>query len=378
MTKLLILNYEYPPLGGGAANANWFLLQELMLYPEIKVELVTSSTSGFRIEEQKNVKIHYLDINKSEELHKQSISDLLLYSFKAYLYVKKMLKTTDFDLIHSYFGIPCGYIAQKLDKPYIVSLRGSDVPFHTKKYYWLDRLFFARMSKQVVWKKAEFVVANSEGLALEVHNTAPEQLVELIPNGVDTHFFRPKSKNNSALEIISVSRVTIHKGYRYLLSALEGLQNYHLTIVGDGPDVHELEKIAKQKNINISFVGRLEKGGVLERLQQADVFVLPSLNEGMSNAVMEAMAVGLPVIMTNVGGASELIKQNGFVVKKQNTNELKEALITYQKDKILREKHALQSRKLAEEMSWANTAKEYVQLYDRVINKTLSATKTNK
>lgn len=370
MTRLLILNYEYPPLGGGAANANWFLLQELMHYSEIEIELVTSSTSSFRIEEQRNIKIHYLDINKSEGLHKQSIRELLTYSLRAYTYVKKLLETTDFDLIHSYFGIPCGYIANKLNKPYIVSLRGSDVPFHSKKFYWLDLLFFARMNKQTVWKQAEFVVANSDGLANEVYAIAPNQQVELIPNGVDTQYFHPKRKQNAVLEIISVSRITKHKGYRYLLEALADLSNYHLTLVGDGPDSVELKRIAKQKGVNITFTGRLEKEEVLACLQRSDVFVLPSLNEGMSNAVMEAMAVGLSVVMTNVGGATELIKENGFVVKKESVSDLREALTRYQNDDELLKKHSENSRKQAEIMSWENAAKAYVYLYDKILNQT--------
>jgi hypothetical protein len=82
---------------------------------------------------------------------------------KALSYSKKLCLTQKYDICHAFFGIPCGYITMKLkekyDIPYIVSLRGSDVPFYSKKYYWLDKLAFKRLSKKI-WAQADTVVAN--------------------------------------------------------------------------------------------------------------------------------------------------------------------------------------------------------------------------
>ena len=124
MKKILILNYEFPPLGGGAANATYYLLKEFSKFPDLELDLVTSSVDKFRIEQfAPNIRIHYLDINKKGNLHYQSIKDLLTYSWKSLKYCKKLKQEAKFDLIHAFFSSPCGYIAMKLKIPYIVSLR---------------------------------------------------------------------------------------------------------------------------------------------------------------------------------------------------------------------------------------------------------------
>jgi hypothetical protein len=78
-----MLNYEFPPLGGGAGNANYFLFKELAKVDNLKIDLVTSSVSSFRIENfLQNINIHYLDIGKQGNLLYQSNEDLLRYSYK--------------------------------------------------------------------------------------------------------------------------------------------------------------------------------------------------------------------------------------------------------------------------------------------------------
>lgn len=143
--NILFLNYEYPPLGGGAGNATWYLLKEYEKMPDLQVTLVTSSTGSFRMERPSdNVTIYYLDIGKRGSLHYQSSKDLLKYSWKAWLFCRRYLKGNHIDLIHAFFGIPCGLIALLLGKPYIVSLRGSDVPFYNNRFHWLDKLIVLR------------------------------------------------------------------------------------------------------------------------------------------------------------------------------------------------------------------------------------------
>ncbi|MDP3964090.1 MAG: glycosyltransferase, partial [bacterium] len=136
MTKVLMLNYEFPPLGGGAGNASFYMLKEFSRFENLTIELITSSVAKFKIEEfSPRIRVHYLDISKNGSIHYQSDADLLHYSWKAYRYSKKLLKQSTFDLIHAFFGIPCGFIASHLQLPYIISLRGSDVPFYNPRFH---------------------------------------------------------------------------------------------------------------------------------------------------------------------------------------------------------------------------------------------------
>ena len=363
--KVLMLNYEFPPLGGGTSIANFFILGEFEKFDNIEIHLVTSSIDKERIENfSKNICVHYLDIGKHGNLHFQSITDLLKYSFKAYGYAKKLNKKLHFNFIHAFFGVPCGFIAMKLGLPYIVSLRGSDVPFHTPRFKWLDILFFKRMSKKI-WTNAKFVVANSKGLKKEALQTNPAQPIEVIYNGVDCTQFKPASEShkNEKLTLVSTGRLAPHKGYHFLIKALEGIENVKLILIGGGKQRDELIKLSEKLNVETEFKGKLQHKQIVNELQKANVFVLPSVTEGMSNSLLEAIACGLPVLVTNVGGSAELVKDNGFIVEKASFLALREKIKLYLSDKELIRKQSEASHKIAQTMSWGNVAKEYLEIY---------------
>lgn len=366
MKKVLILNYEFPPLGGGAANATHYLLKEFANYSDLQIDLVTSSVDKFKIEKfSDNITIHYLDINKKGNFHYQSIKDLLRYSFKSYFYCQKLKKQKKFDLVHTFFGIPCGYIAMKLKIPYIVSLRGSDVPFYNNRFYYLDKFIFKRLS-QKIWKKAKKVIANSEKLKQLALNSLPGQTIEIIPNGIDVNKFKPnKNKEiNCPIRLISTGRLIERKGYKYLIEAISGIKEVELVLVGDGNIKKELEVHVQKYNSKVIFLGNKNHDEIVNLLQRADIFVLPSLNEGMSNSILEAMACGLPIITTDTGGSLELIQGNGFIVKKGDSLELKSVIEKLINDYNLIVEMGNISRRLAEEMSWKKVAKKYQEIYN--------------
>jgi glycosyltransferase involved in cell wall biosynthesis len=369
--KILMLNYEFPPLGGGAGNATYYMLKEFSKYPNLEIDLVTSSVDKFRIEKfSKNIIIHFLDIGKKGNLHYQSNKDLLTYSWKAYNYSKELIKTKEFDLCHAFFGIPCGYIAMKLKDeyniPYIVSLRGSDVPFYNKRFYLLDSLVFKRLSKKI-WKNAKSVIANSEGLRELALDSNPTQKISIIYNGVDINEFAPlkNKKIGDKIILVSTGRLIKRKGYNYLIKSISELKNVELNLIGDGNLKDELVELSKIEDSSVKFLGKINHEELPKYLQKSNIFILPSLNEGMSNSVLEAMACGLPIITTDTGGSKELIKNNGFIVKQADVNSLKNAIEEYLKNPELIKLHGDNSRKLAEKMSWENVAKEYERGYKK-------------
>ena len=134
--KVLMLNYEYPPLGGGGSNACKYILKEFAK-KDLTVDLVTSSPSG-TFETEKigdTVNIYKLPVNK-KSVHYWTQREIMTYSLRAHKFIKELLKENDYDLCHAFFGIPCGAIAYQFRKkmPYIVSLRGSDVPGFNKRF----------------------------------------------------------------------------------------------------------------------------------------------------------------------------------------------------------------------------------------------------
>jgi glycosyltransferase involved in cell wall biosynthesis len=368
--RILLLSYEYPPLGGGAGVAMQYLLRGLSQTEGLAADLVTSAVDRHHVEHlEGEVAVHYLDIGKAGSIHYQTNRELLAYSVKSYMYARRLLRQHHYDLVHAFFGIPSGYIASKLPLPYIVSLRGSDVPFYNKRFERLDRLFFKRMSRRV-WQRAAFVVANSEGLKALALESSPTQEIGVVYNGVDTDRFRPgriAPKKGKRRVIVSTGRLIERKGYQFLIEALRGVDDFELQLVGDGNMGETLRAMASDLGVPVNLLGKKTREEIVPILQAADIFVLPSLNEGMSNALLEAIACGLPVVVTDVGGSRELVKDNGFVVEKGSPKALRKALLEYQGNPALVKSHRKASRKKALTMSWQKMSHAYVALYEKVV-----------
>lgn len=366
--RVLLLNYEFPPLGGGSGNACYFLLKQFSSYSNLEIDLITAST-GFSREEKfsKKITIYYLDIaKKNKNLHYQSIKDLIVYSYKAFIKAKQLQSFKKYDLVHAFFGIPCGLLAWILSKRFIISLRGSDVPFYNSRFYWLDRLLFQWLSR-LIWKHSRYVVANSYNLKKLALITNSNQKIKLIPNGVDANVFKPNPKISRKKIILFVGRLIKRKGLNYLLRAFARIKKngFSLWVVGDGPEKKKLNKLCQKLKISqsVKFLGIVARQDLVKIYQQAAIFVLPSLNEGMSNAFLEAISSGLAVIVTNVGDSKKIIRGNGIIIRRHSVKSITKALHIYiEKPKLLRI-HQTKSVEIASQFKWKEAAKSYYRLY---------------
>ncbi len=381
--KILFLNYEYPPLGGGAANATRYILREFSRMPDVEVHLVTSGM-GKEYEKEHvggSVWVHRLPIGKDpEKIHSQSVRDLLVYSFRAWRFSSGLIrdswrKEKPFDRTIAFFGIPCGALALwfrwQFDMPYVVSLRGSDVPGYSEKY---DQLYlFLAPLVRLVWRKALAVVPNSRGLAELAAKTSPKQAFAIIPNGVDTEEFAPdpEREHDGFFRILVVSRLTPRKGIGFLVRAMAILkektrEKVELWVAGDGEEKSSLQMLAKECGVSeeVKFFGAVPHEELPKYYGLADVFCLPSLNEGMSNTVLEALAAGLPIVATVTGGTEELVRdgENGLFVKQRSPEDLAEKLGTLIADEDLRKRMSGASRRKAEEMSWKRVAAKFLEI----------------
>jgi glycosyltransferase involved in cell wall biosynthesis len=382
------------------------LLKEFAKNKNIEIDLVTSSTGRYRKEKfADNINIYFLDIGKNGEFHNQSQRDLLKYSWKAYKFSKKLFQKSDYALIHAFFSVPCGFIAMLLGKPFIVSLRGSDVPFYSEKYKYLDTFIFQWLNK-IIWKKAQKVVANSSDLRDLAYQTYNKKKIEVIYNGVNGEEFKPildKQKTRPSppftkgrefafdsspfskggikggfseqknFNILSTSRLTQRKGIIYLLKAVKNLASKYpqiqLNLVGDGDQKEEFENFVKKNQLEkkVFFKGIINHDKIIKEYQNSDVFVLPSFNEGMSNSLLEALSSGLALISTDTGGAKDLIdKNNGFIVPMRNTQEIQKSLETLIENPIELESMQASSRKKSQNFSWEKVGGEYLKEYENI------------
>ena len=385
--KVLFLNYEYPPLGGGAANATAALLDEWQGDSSLEVHLVTSSITDHLEKNQfgNNIFVHRLPIGKNpHNLHHQSIGDLLRYSFRAWWYGRKLLRegAEPYQVALAFFGVPCGVIALLLKwefgLPFVLSLRGSDVPGYSQKYTWLYPLI--RPIVSLVWREAKGVVPNSQGLLELAQKTNPKQLFTIIENGVDTKRFFPDAAKRPEQEFIitpGASRVTERKGLNYLIEAIALLASKYpelrLKIMGDGSAKADLEALVRARGLTkqVTFLGRIPREETAVYYQEASLFVMPSLNEGMSNAMLEALASGLPIISTPTGGAAELIEEgkNGVIIPEKSAEAIAAAIEKFLQNKDFVTMYGTESRLRAERQGWDKVAVNFKELLSKAVRK---------
>jgi glycosyltransferase involved in cell wall biosynthesis len=299
--------------------------------------------------------------------------DLLKYSLRAYGKMKELIGKNRYDLVHAFFGVPGGFLALLSGKPYVVSLRGSDVPFYSRKYVIFDFLFF-RFLYKAIWGKAKYIIANSIGLRDLAYRTIKEFPIEVIPNGISLDSFKP-SERNKKFTVVSTSRLIERKGLNYLIDAFAQFakekKDVALEMYGDGVLRKDLEDQVVQLGVTdkVIFFGDISNDKMKEVLGKGHVFVLPSFNEGMSNSLLEAMASALPVIVTDVGGTRELVDDdNGFIIRKKNSNDILKSLEVLYSTKGLVQRMGASSRKRVEEMDWSNIASTYFNLYQAAID----------
>lgn len=366
--RVLILNYEFPPLGGGGANATKYILREFKNYKNLKIDLVTSSEKNENeiIKFGENIKIYKINVKKKEIHHWRDI-EVLRYMYHGLKLCKKLNKKNKYNLCHAFFTLPSGYIPFKLKIPYITSIRGSDVPGFNDRFK-LHYKLITNITKKI-WKNSKFVISNSEGLRDLALKTNKNQTIDIIPNGVDTDEFTPKTKDNKNLEILCVTRLIKRKGLNYLISAMNNLKehNINLTIIGSGVEKDNLTQQIKNSELEgkIKILGEISHDKLPKYYSNSDIFILPSLNEGMSNTILEAIASGLPIITTETGGSKELIKDNGIIIKKKNSGEIKTAILKFYKNRELMESMSKESRKRAKELDWKKVAESYYNYYQK-------------
>jgi glycosyltransferase involved in cell wall biosynthesis len=184
---------------------------------------------------------------------------------------------------------------------------------------------------------------------IRVIYNAVEQPTAIPPARMDHSGSRSK-------EVISVGRLQPWKGFGELITAVAGLQDVQLTIIGEGPDRARLEALISSEKLQnrVRLCGGLPREQVFSRLQQADLFVLNSSYEGLPHIVLEAMAAGVPVIATDAGGTGELVKDgcNGVLVPCAAPAELAAAISRVLSDADLRGRLVRAGYETAAQFSW--------------------------
>jgi glycosyltransferase involved in cell wall biosynthesis len=380
--RLLMLNNEYPPIGGGTATANYYVIRD-MAARGFHVDLVTSTPArdAYEVEELgPTARVFRVPIHNKNP-HYQTERELLTYIYNAFFYIRTLYKGTEpkYDLCHAWSGLPAGALALllkwKRQLPYIVGLRGSDVPGYDVRYRWLYPLLKPPLS--MIWGGASAVTANSYELRNLAHEFRPQDTIDVIPNGVDLGRFQitpmVDKGPDDTFKVLCVARLVERKGIHHLIEAVPFIaakrRNFKVVLVGRGDKERELRGMVADAGLAnwVDFRGDVLHYDVPAVYNEADMFILPSLNEGMSNAVLEAMASGLPIVTTYTGGTAEMLRGNGIIIPKYSPDAIAKAILELWDNFTLRQTMGARSRSIAETLTWGRVADDYINLYQRTL-----------
>ena len=370
--RVLIVNYEYPPVGGGAATAAEGIAKALIQLGHRVVVM----TGRFK-DQAKSCQENGVDIHRIPSLRRAidrcSMWEMMSFLCAGLIFGPAIIKKYRIEAAIVFFSLPCGpigFLGRRLyGVPYVVSLRGGDVPGAEPSLRWIHSLL--RPIRRAVLKNSVAVVANSEGLRKMAEAADPLQ-VQLIPNGVDTIRFVPPplkpARNENVLRILFVGRFQNQKNLPFLLKQVAKLQpsTFELHLVGDGPLRKSLRDLANELGIaeSTAWHGWVSRAALRDLYQWADCLVNPSLYEGMSNVVLEAMASGLPVVASNVPGNRSLVVdgQTGFLIELDHPSGAVPALTQlYDTNTRLRLGENAR-RRVVQFFSWETGASQYIEL----------------
>ncbi|RLB05009.1 MAG: hypothetical protein DRG83_03525 [Deltaproteobacteria bacterium] len=277
-----------------------------------------------------------------------------LYSFLMPLIHWRALKKVDFLKTNQMKGAWTAVLAKILFRKKLVVRCGYEWKLFAKRAGVSQlKLALIHAIEWFCYRFADAVILTSEEMERFVSNMfgIPSEKIVVLPNYIDTDLFRPMDIEKVSGRLIFVGRFTEQKNLLNLLKAVKDLPEIELVLVGNGPLEGSLREFARKYNINVIFKGRVPNDQLPALLNTAEAFVLPSLYEGNSKALLEAMACGLPVIATPVEGNREVVKHkvNGYLTSGISPEAIREAIIKLFSDNSIREKLGRQARDFIEE-----------------------------
>ena len=362
-------------MGAGASTATWHIGKELVAMGHEIVVLTSSYKKKSGYDCKKGMKIFRCPCIRKKK-SESNIFEMLSFVISAFFFLPWIIIQHQIKGTIVFFSFPCGplglWVNFLFGIPYIISLRGGDVPGTERS---LDRIHkILQPLRRLIFRKSRAVIANSQGLKRLAQKADPV-ITQVIHNGIDTSYFRPRKNHieKGLFSFIFVGRFSEQKNLFFLIEQFSMLKKknnlpFIINMVGEGPLKGELQQFAKSFGIadRIMWYGWLTKSEVLKLLQKSNCFINPSFYEGMPNAVLEAQACGLPVIVSNVAGNNTVVidGQDGFLFDLGDSQKFKNNVNEIMGNADLRGKLGDSARKkMIKKFHWRNTAMAYADFF---------------
>ncbi len=367
--KILMLNHEFPPVGGGAAPVTFDLCKQLVLKGH-KVDVVTMRYDRLpRFETIDGVKIY-----RTPSIRKRPnvcyTHELATYFPGAVIKTLRLAKEEKYDIIHCHFIVPGGLLAWLVSKltdiPFIVTCHGTDIPGHNPDRFGLVHRLIGPLWRFLA-KRSAALTSPSESLKKLVLENCPEAKVHVIPNGIFIDQFKPAEKIKS---ILMCSRIFKFKGFQYVIEAVKNMKlDWQVNVIGEGPYLPELRRLAEGSETEIKFWGWLDKSDQRfhELFSKSSIFVFPSEAENFPIVLLEAMGAGMAIITSTAGGCPEVVGSAGLLVQPRDVGGICQSLEKLIYSDNLRRQLSMAALDRVQKFSWENVVDRFIQLYEQII-----------
>jgi phosphatidylinositol alpha-mannosyltransferase len=395
--KILLVAPLYPPyaLGGGGAVTSAIAMGLAKHGHTVTVLAGCYSKRSFTAKPHKEkiegIEIIWLPLIRMMETKYPQLRGSMPPNIPSLAFLKT-LDYNSYDVIHlSAFGhilIDCVNLLAKNQKK-ILTIHAFPKYFEKKgkasrSLKFLYRVYSQTLGKHTL-KSAKMITAISKfTLDESIKKGVQKDKIKLIENGLDLQKNRPvkyhefEKKYNLEREdivFLSVSRITWHKGYEYAIDAIHRLvkstgKSIKYLVTGSIEDQKYFSKLEKQiqtlsLNKTVTFTGFLSDNMKLQALSRSDIFLAPSLHEGFGLVLLEAMAMGKPIVASNCEGFQQIIKHmtNGLLVEPASSKEIANSILLLLSDSSLLEKLSKNALDSVKKYSWVERVREYEALY---------------
>ncbi|NMC45444.1 MAG: glycosyltransferase family 4 protein [Chloroflexi bacterium] len=374
--RILVLNHEYPPVGGGGGRVARDLNEGFSKHGH-EVKIITPAFKGLPRSECYS---HY-EIIRVPSLRKYAyratLKDMGAFIVSAYFKGSRLIRTWKPDIIQAHFAVPAGAAARMLSRrfhiPYFITAHLGDIPggVPEKTGNWFHYFY---PSTKKIWEEAEKVITVSHYTSHLAEMSYPGIHPQVIFNGVDTSVIKPQSfEIHNPPRIIFAGRFMEQKNPLMIIEVLNELKSlpWECVMMGDGPLKPLVEEKIHEYGIQNRFTlpGWISPEEVIKTYEQGDIFFMPSRSEGLPVAGVQAIAMGLAVVMADVGGCPDLVSQdeNGFLIATEDKAGFIQALqkLLSNQDLLMKFKH--QSREQSLKFDLASIIENYETVMEGII-----------
>ncbi|MCL1865056.1 MAG: glycosyltransferase family 4 protein [Spirochaetes bacterium] len=375
--KILIINYEFPPLGGGGGVATYDLALEWEKYG--RVDVLTSDYTGLdQFENVKGINIFRTKVFFRKSRDAATFISMLSFLLTGLITGFKLCKQNRYDIINTHFAVPSGplgYILGKIFKiPNVLSLHGGDIYDPSKKLSPHRSFIFGRIVKFILNRADRIVAQSSNTRDNAVTYYKPNKEIKIIPLAFHPPIIGRKGRESIGLDkgsfyFITIGRLVKRKSIDTILHAMSqiNIKKIKLLVMGDGPEMDFLVNLTNELGLNdrVRFLGYVADENKYTYLKNSDSFILTSLHEGFGIVFMESMFVGLPIVCSNHGGQIDFLKneENALLIDVGDVESCKKSMLRVYKEKELRSKMYKNNKKKVKDFYGEAVAYEYIKIF---------------